>query len=91
MTALGISLTVNAAVTDLIVLRILRVCKEVEPTFGHQTLGNNGPAEAKLRSIMLIMIKSGMAMFTIQLIRVLLTISKMMPFVFPLVSTKCSM
>ena len=74
MTALGISLTVNAAVTGLIVLRILKVYKEVEPTFGHRTLGNSGPAKAKLRSIMLIIIESGMAMFTIQLIRVLLTI-----------------
>ena len=74
MTALAISLTVNTAVTGLIVLKILEVYKEVKPTLEHQTLGNGGPAGAKLRSIMLIIIESGMAMFTIQLIRVVLTI-----------------
>ena len=74
MAALGISLTVNAAVTASIVLRILKVYKEVKPTFRHRTLGHGGPAEAKFRCIMLIIIESGMAMFTIQLIRVVLTI-----------------
>ena len=74
MIGLGISLTVNAAVTGSIVFRILKVYKEVKTTFGHRTLGNGEPAGAKLRSIMLIIIESGMAMFTIQLIRVVLTI-----------------
>ena len=74
MTALGISLTVNAAVTGLIALRIIKVYKEVKPTFRHRTLGHGGPAEANFWSIMLIIIESGMAMFTIQLIRVVLTI-----------------
>ena len=74
MAALGISLTVNAAVTASIVLRILKVYKEVKPTFEHRTLGNSGPAEAKLQCIILLIIESGMAMFTIQLIRVVLTI-----------------
>ena len=74
MTGLGISLTVNVAVTGLIVLRILKVYKEVKLTFEHRTLGNGGPAEAKLRSIMLTIIESGMAMLTIQLIRVVLIV-----------------
>ena len=74
MTGLGISLTVNAAVTALIVLRILKVYKEFKLTFEHRTLCNGGPAEAKLRSIMLIIIESGMAMLTIQLIRVVLIV-----------------
>ena len=73
-TGLGISLTVNAAVTGLVVLRIFKVYKEVKPTFKRRNLGNGGPARGKLRSIMLIIIESGMAMFTIQLIRVVLTI-----------------
>ena len=73
MTGLEISFTVNAAVTGLIVFRILKVYNEVEPTFEYRTLGNSGPAGAKLRSIMLIIIESGMAMFAIQLIRVVLT------------------
>ena len=74
MTGLGISLIVNAAVTGLIVFRILKVYNEVKPIFEHRTLGNGGPAGARLRSIMLIIIESGMAMFTIQLTRVVLTI-----------------
>ena len=74
MTGLGISLTVNAAVTALIVLRILKVYKEVEPTFEYRTLGNSGPAGAKLRCMIMIIIESGMAMLAIQLIRVVLTI-----------------
>ena len=74
MTAVGISLTVNAAVTGLIVFRIFEVYKEVKPTIENRILGNSEPAGAKLRSIMLIIIESGMAMSTIQLIRVVLTI-----------------
>ena len=74
MTGLGISLTVNATVTGLIVLRILKVYREIKPTFEHRTLGNGEPAGSKLWSIMLIIIESGMAMLTIQLIRVVLTI-----------------
>ena len=74
MTGLGISLTVNATVPGLIMLRILKVYKETEPTFEYRTWGNSGPAWTKLRSIMLIKIESGVAMFTIQLIRVVLII-----------------
>ena len=42
-------------------------------SFGDQTSGAGG-AEAKLRSIILIIIESGMAMFIVQLIRVVFTI-----------------
>ena len=73
MTGLGISLTVNAAVTGLIALRILKMYKEVNPTVEHRNLGNGGPAGGRLRCIMFIIIESGMAMFTIQLIWVVLT------------------
>ena len=53
---------------SLIVLKILGVYREVMPT--DQTLGI-GRSEAKLRSIIFIIIESGMAMFTIQLIRII--------------------
>ena len=71
ITSHSISLTVNAVVMSLIVLKILGVYREVMPT--DQTLGI-GRSEAKLRSIIFIVIESGMAMFTIQLIRVVLLV-----------------
>jgi hypothetical protein len=43
------------------------------PTFGDRTLGTGG-TDARVRSIIFIMIESGMAMFAIQLIRVVLGI-----------------
>jgi len=64
---------VNAVVTGLIVLRILKLSRELVPIFGDRTLGIGG-TEARIRSIIFIMIESGMAMFAIQLIRVVLTI-----------------
>jgi len=70
ITSLAISLTVNAVVTGLIVLRILKVSSEFGPIFG-QTSGVGG-AEAKVRSFIFIMIESGMVLFAIQLIRIVL-------------------
>jgi hypothetical protein len=71
-TSLSISLTVNTIVTGLIVLRILKVYWKGRSAFD-QTLGV-GRDHLKLRSIIFIIIESGMAMFSIQLIRVVLTI-----------------
>jgi hypothetical protein len=71
LTSLVMSLAVNAVVTGLIVLRILKLSRESVPTFGDRTLGIGG-TEARVRSIIFIMIESGMAMFAIQLIRVVL-------------------
>ena len=73
LTSLVISLTVNAVVTGLIVFRILKVYWEVRSAFKGRTLRVGG-SEAKVRSIIFIMIESGMAMFTIQFIRVVLSI-----------------
>ena len=70
ITTHSISLTVNAVVMSLIVLKILGVYRFVTPTPKDQTLGI-GRAEAKLRSIIFIIIESGMAMFTIQSIRII--------------------
>ena len=73
LSSLVISLVVNAVVTGLIVFKILKVYRGVRPTIiEDQTFGIARDAGAKLRSIMFIIIESGMAMFTIQLIRVVL-------------------
>ncbi|KAF8811933.1 hypothetical protein BYT27DRAFT_7336001 [Phlegmacium glaucopus] len=65
LTSLAISLVVNGVVTGLIVLRILKVYWEIRPTFEDQTL-SIGTTSGKIRSIIFIIIESGMAMFTIQ-------------------------
>ena len=67
-TSLSISLTVNAVVTGLIVIRIVKVYLGVRSTSEDRNLGAGG-SNGKLRSIIFIIIESGMAMFTIQLIR----------------------
>jgi hypothetical protein len=53
------SMTVNALVTGLIVFRIFKVFREVKDVTGGR----------KLRSIIFIIIESGMALFAIQLLR----------------------
>ena len=73
ITSLAISLTVNAVVTGLIVFRLLQVSRMLGLTFGHRT-SCVGRTEAKFWSIVFVMIESGMAMFAIQLIRVVLSI-----------------
>ena len=72
-TSLTISLTVNAIVTSLIVLKIIKVYREVHSTSEDRDLGIRG-ANDKHRSIIFIIIESGMAMFSIQLVRVVLYI-----------------
>jgi hypothetical protein len=67
------SLTVNAVVTGLIVLRILKVYLEVKSAFEDRTLDVGG-GNVKLRSIVFIIIESGVVMFAIQFIRLVLTI-----------------
>ena len=70
------SMVVNALVTGLIVFKILKVFLEVKPTSVERTLGlgslssTGGP---KLRHIIFIIIESGMALFAIQLVRVVIT------------------
>ena len=64
----------NAAVTTLIVLRILQVYREVKSAFEDQALGSIAGVGVKLRSLIFIIIESGMLMFTVQLIRVILDV-----------------
>ena len=71
LTSLVISLTVNTVVTGLIVLRILKVYWMARPTSEERTLGVHG-ANGKLQSVIFLIIESGMAMFSVQLVRVVL-------------------
>ena len=68
------SMVVNALVTGLIVFKILKVFLELKATSVEQTLGSltstGGP---KLRHIIFIIIESGMALFAIQLVRVVIS------------------
>ena len=72
-TCLALSLTVNATVTGLIVFRIMKVYLEVKPTLSETNLGATGGGR-KLRSIIFILIESGMALFAIQLGRLVLSV-----------------
>ena len=58
----------NALATGLIVFKILRVFLEVNPILVELTLDSAGGP--KLRHIIFVIIESGMALFAIQLIRV---------------------
>ena len=65
ITSLTASMAVNALVTGLIVFRILKVFRQVK------SLGVTGGR--KLRSIIFIIIESGMALFAIQLVRLVIS------------------
>ena len=73
LTGLSASMVVNALVTGLIVFKILKVFLEVKPTSIEQTLGSmNSSGVPKLRHIIFIIVESGMALFAIQLVRVVI-------------------
>ena len=67
-------MAVNTLVTGLIVFKILMVFLEVKSavTLLDRTLGSTGGT--KLRHIIFIIIESGMALFAIQLVRIVLSI-----------------
>ena len=74
LTALVVSMVVNALVTGLIVFKIFKVFLEVRPTSVEETLGSlNSTRGPKLQRIIFIIIESGMALFAIQLARVVVT------------------
>ena len=68
ITSFALSMAVNALVTTLIVFKILKVFLEVKPA-----LGSVATEGTKLRSVIFIIIESGMALFAIQLVRVVLS------------------
>ena len=72
LTSLTASMTVNALATGLIVFRIVKVFREVKgnTTSEEKSVGVTGGT--KLRSIIFVIVESGMALFAIQLGRVVL-------------------
>ena len=68
-TGLAASMAVNALMTGMIVFRILKATG-VNPTSVERTLGST--EGNKFRHIMFIIIESGMALFAIQLLRIVL-------------------
>ena len=68
ITSFALSMAVNALVTTLIVFKILKVFLEVKPA-----LGSVATEGTKLRSVIFIIIESGMALFAIQLVRVVIS------------------
>ena len=74
MTGLATSMAVNALMTGMIVFKILKVFLKLKPTSVERTLGSLGSTDSlKIQQIIFIIIESGMALFAIQLVRVLLT------------------
>jgi hypothetical protein len=75
LTGLATSMAVNALMTGLIVFKILKVFLEFKSsTSVEQTLGSlSSTGGSKLRHVIFIIIESGMALFAIQLVRIVLT------------------
>jgi hypothetical protein len=67
------TMTVNPVVTGLIVFKIFKVFTKVKPTPDEKTLGATCHG-SKLLLIMFVIIESGMILFAIQIIQVVLTI-----------------
>ena len=75
LTGLAASMVVNALVTGLIAFKILKVFLQVKATSVERTLGSlSSTGGPKLRQIIFIIIESGMALFAIQLVRVVISI-----------------
>ena len=75
ITSLTASMAVNALVTGLIVFKILKVFFEVNSTLVELTLDSTGATN--LRHVVFVIIESGMTLFAIQVIRLVLTILPM--------------
>ena len=70
LASFGLSMTVHATVTGLIVFRILQVFLGNKPTSVERTLGSTGGTT--LQHIIFVIIESGMMLFAIQLVRIVL-------------------
>jgi hypothetical protein len=66
-------MAVNALMTGLIVFKILKVFLEFKPTSVEQTLALGSTGGSKVGHIIFIIIESGMALFAVQLVRVVLS------------------
>ena len=71
ITAVAVSMTVNVLATGLIIFRLFKVLREVKATSDGRILGTTGGST--LRTVMFIIIESGMALFSIQLFQLLTT------------------
>jgi hypothetical protein len=70
------SIAVNALVTGLIVFKIVKVFLEVRPTTtasDEQTLRLGSTSGTKLRHVIFVIIESAMALFAIQVVRLVLS------------------
>ena len=73
LTSFSASMAVNTLVTGLIVFKILKVFLQVRAaTSVERSLGSLATGSPKLRYIIFVIIESGMALFAIQLVRVVL-------------------
>ena len=70
VTGIALSMTVNALVMSLIVFRIIKVFRDVNPTSYERFLGTTHGS--RLRSMIFVLIESGMILFSIQLVRLVL-------------------
>ena len=73
LTSLVTSMTVNALVTGLIVFKIFKVFREVKGVATSEDKSLGITHGNKLRSVIFIIIESGMALFAIQLARVVVS------------------
>ena len=74
LTGLAASMVVNALMTGLIVFKIIKVFLEAKSISVERTLGSlSSTGSPKLQHIIFIIIESGMALFAIQLVRVVIT------------------
>ena len=77
LTSFALFMAVNTLATGLIVFKILKVFLEVKPTSVERSLGATGGA--KLRPIIFIIIESGVALFAIQLVRIVYSCLPLQP------------
>jgi hypothetical protein len=75
LTSYLVSIAVNALVTGSIVFKIVKVFLEVKVTTTsiEQTLGLGSTGGTKLRHVIFVIIESAMALFAIQVVRLLLS------------------
>ncbi|KAF8797791.1 hypothetical protein BYT27DRAFT_7343968 [Phlegmacium glaucopus] len=70
--SIAMSMTVNALVTGLIIFKIFNVYREVKSVSDDQTSGATGGSN--IRSVIFVLIESGMILFSIQLARLVVII-----------------
>ena len=73
LTSLAASMAVNTLVTGLIVLKILKVFSDLKAKSDERPFDSlSSTAGSRLRRIIFVIIESGMALFVVQLIRIVL-------------------